>query len=415
MITRLEATRYRCFERLAVDLGPYQVVVGANGSGKTTLLDLPLLLGDFLRQRQIADAFLRRQGTRPPRATTLQELIFLERGSDFAFAVEAELPEEIAKLLNEDRSETLDHLRYEMRFRVDRQRALNVESEHLIAFHMTEGYVAGRLPVQGDNADDAGWLRILQRSGSDPAAFIRETGRRKKVEVEVETSLLALPRVVFESQHDHPAARWFHDQLTEETVFFSPIWADLHVASPPGAAKRLLGSGENLPWLALELKENDPDLFRHWVRHVSEALRIRDIDVGEREDHHAYFIVEYRNGLVATSSGLSEGTLRLLSYTLLAYLPRQPALLMVEEPENGIHPRGIETVLQSLESVYDSQVWVASHSPVLLAHTRLDKILCARLTPEGAAEVIPGPEHPRLGDWQGRLDLGSLFAAGVLE
>ncbi len=33
MITRIEATKYRCFDRLGIDLGPYGVVVGANGAG----------------------------------------------------------------------------------------------------------------------------------------------------------------------------------------------------------------------------------------------------------------------------------------------------------------------------------------------------------------------------------------------
>ncbi|WP_295452811.1 hypothetical protein [uncultured Thiodictyon sp.] len=39
MITRLEATGYRCFECLAIDLTDFQVIVGANGAGKNTLLD----------------------------------------------------------------------------------------------------------------------------------------------------------------------------------------------------------------------------------------------------------------------------------------------------------------------------------------------------------------------------------------
>jgi hypothetical protein len=30
-------------------------------------------------------------------------------------------------------------------------------------------------------------------------------------------------------------------------------------------------------------------------------------------------------------------------------------------------------------------------------------------------EAISGNQHPRLRDWQGSIDLGSLFAAGVLE
>ena len=50
MITRIEATRYRCFDKLDVELGDFRVLVGANGSGKTTLLDVPVLLGDLLRR-----------------------------------------------------------------------------------------------------------------------------------------------------------------------------------------------------------------------------------------------------------------------------------------------------------------------------------------------------------------------------
>lgn len=33
MITRIEATRYRCFDKLDVELGEFRVLVGAKGSG----------------------------------------------------------------------------------------------------------------------------------------------------------------------------------------------------------------------------------------------------------------------------------------------------------------------------------------------------------------------------------------------
>ncbi len=414
MITRLEASRYRCFECLAIDTGPYQVLVGANGSGKSTLLDLPLLLGDLLRQRQISDAFLEPRGHRPPRATTLAELVFLQRGGYFAFAVEARLPAPLAARLS-DGDRAVDHLRYEIRLRVDSPQSLIVDSEHLSAFPMTEAYVADRPSARGDGVSAAGGLRILERSGSTPAVFTREAGQGGKSELALESSLLALPHVIFEPEKDHPAARWFHDLLTAKAVYFSPIWNDLHTACPPGGKPTLVGSGRNLPWLALELKKTDPVLFADWIAHVGEALPIRGIGIVEREeDHHAYFVVEYANGVTVTSSGLSDGTLRLLAYTLPAYLPHPPAIMMIEEPENGIHPRAVETVLQALASTYESQVWVASHSPVVLAHTDLDHILCARLSSGGAAEVLSGRAHPRLANWQGSIDLGSLFAAGVL-
>ena len=103
MITRLEATRYRCFEHLGVDVGDFRVLVGSNGSGKTTLLDLPGLFGDMLDAKNVADAFMGRRIDRsdlPARAGSLDELVFAGRGQDFSLTVEARLPEAVkAKVL----------------------------------------------------------------------------------------------------------------------------------------------------------------------------------------------------------------------------------------------------------------------------------------------------------------------------
>ena len=177
----------------------------------------------------------------------------------------------------------------------------------------------------------------------------------------------------------------------------------------------IMPNATNLPWLALELKK-DQGRFQLWVDHIRTALpQIESISVREREeDHHAYFVVTYNGGYEVTSSGLSEGTLRILALTILPYLNNLPSLIITEEPENGIHPRAIESVLQSLSSVYDSQVLVSSHSPIVLAQSKLDQILCARLADNGAASVVSGMNHPQLKDWQGQVDLGALFAAGVL-
>jgi hypothetical protein len=78
---------------------------------------------------------------------------------------------------------------------------------------------------------------------------------------------------------------------------------------------------------------------------------------------------------------VSDGTLRLLALTILANLRSATGIYLVEEPENGIHPTAVETVYQSLSSVYDGQVLVATHSPVMLAISSPEQLLCfARLT-----------------------------------
>lgn len=181
----------------------------------------------------------------------------------------------------------------------------------------------------------------------------------------------------------------------------------------------LIASGENLPWLALDLKQSDPDRFTSWVDHVRTALpQVREIEPREREeDHYAYFSVGYNGGYHVTSSGLSDGTLRVFALSLVPFLSDEviPRLLVTEEPENGIHPRAIETVMQSLNMLYDSQVWVSTHSPIVLAHTELQDILATRLNTDGSVSVVAGDQHPRLRDWRGTIDIGTLFAAGVLS
>ena len=142
MITRIEATRYRCFDRLDVELGEFRVLVGANGSGKTTLLDVPVLLGDLLRERIISAAFTEQRDGRVPRATALRELIFQGQGDSFILAVEAALPERVTRDLLESMTEKVrskeerwpTHIRYELRLQVFNETELQVQNEYLFVF-----------------------------------------------------------------------------------------------------------------------------------------------------------------------------------------------------------------------------------------------------------------------------------------
>ncbi len=90
-------------------------------------------------------------------------------------------------------------------------------------------------------------------------------------------------------------------------------------------------------------------------------------------------------------------------------------VLLVEEPENGIHPKGIETVIQSLTSIYDSQVLIATHSPIVINNLERNQILCFAKDSEGATDMVSGEDHPRLKDWKkGQPELGVLMGSGIL-
>jgi predicted ATPase len=124
-------------------------------------------------------------------------------------------------------------------------------------------------------------------------------------------------------------------------------------------------------------------------------------------------MVQYAGGLEVPQWMLSDGTLRLLALTILAYLPDFHGVYLVEEPEIGLHPTAIETVMQSLSSVYDGQVLITSHSPLVLGLARPDQLLCFQKTENGTT-IIPGNEHPMLSEWKSGVNISDLFATGVL-
>jgi predicted ATPase len=189
----------------------------------------------------------------------------------------------------------------------------------------------------------------------------------------------------------------------------------LRSPSPPGALKHGTYDGSSCALLVEQLRSVSPDTFASWLEHVQTAVPdIAGIRVVDRpEDRHRYLMVQYSGGVEVPQWMVSDGTLRLLSLTLLAYLPGRHGVYLVEEPEIGLHPTAIETVMQSWSSVYDGQVLLTSHSPTVLSLPRSDQLLCFQKSQEGVA-IIPGDQHPLLQEWKSGVNLADLFAAGVL-
>jgi predicted ATPase len=187
--------------------------------------------------------------------------------------------------------------------------------------------------------------------------------------------------------------------------------------SPPQSPRGIfLPDSANLPWMIYTLEQNHSDQLQRWVAHVRTALpNVQAITTYRREeDNHRYLAVEYDTGLTAPAWLVSDGTLRMLALTLLGYLPDLNGIYLIEEPENGIHPKAVETVVQALSNLYDSQVFLATHSPVVLSLTDTSQLLCFDRTPAGETDIVRGDLHPRLATWQGEVSLSTLYAAGVL-
>jgi len=437
MITRIETYKYRCFDKLDVSFEDFHVVVGANGSGKTTLLDVPSLLSEMLETRRVDTPFFEKTRTHlRPRADAAADIIFNRRGEYFGIVVEAKIPEEITSALVEklssrrsgrgtkelsESSETWPRiLRYELQCEKFNDN-IQISQEHLLLFPNDEGRrpphgagFVGELPNTARYT-----ISSLRRNRGEPAIFYPEAkSRRSKFEFSFEPSELALSNVPSD-QDQFAAALWFRRFLTQQICFYQPsLNAMRNASSPRGRTKQLAPDGSTLPWLIKSLKASENKRgFQRWLRLVRLALpSIKDIvPVVRKDDRAAYFKVIYESGNSVPSSSISDGTLSILAFTILPYLESLPGLLMIEEPENGIHPKAIQAVTETLSSIGNTQVWLSSHSPIVLANVKLESVLCLHQTPSGASKAIHGDKHPGLSEWQGEVDLGTLFAAGVLS
>lgn len=443
MITRIEAYNYRCFRRLSVGLDGFKVFAGKNGAGKSTLLDLPALFADLVRTGETDGAFFETTGSSvAPRAFQPRELVHNHDGDYFSLAVEARLPEDVQltvanALPARKRDDPRRHpsiLRYEIRFEVFNDRQLQVAGEYLMLFPEVKGAVLPKFgevqsitdtrPLWGDGLVGESeafekmrskpWYPIIVRKPGGPAE-VRTAGKPKpQFAFSLAPNRIALANVPADAGM-FPAVLWFRDFLLDHVRQYNPSPSHLRLPSYSGSRVELAGNAANLPWLLRELYQANQRQFNNWNRHVGRALegvdkvRVYTVEPGD----YASLQIAYDGGLVVNASGLSYGTLRVLSLTAPPYLLTPPTLLMVEEPEDGLHPLAIEVVLEALRMNKRSHTWVTTHSPVVLANTQLDEIVVLRRT-ENGSEAVLGPQIEGLSAWQDRLNLGELYAMGVL-
>jgi len=105
-----------------------------------------------------------------------------------------------------------------------------------------------------------------------------------------------------------------------------------------------------------------------------EELRVQD----DPKTESLTLEVRGRNGVFHPARSLSDGTLRFLVLATLSLDPQAKGMICLEEPENGIHPERISTIIQLLRDIAADpklkvdldnplrQVVVNTHSPTVV-------------------------------------------------
>ncbi len=128
--------------------------------------------------------------------------------------------------------------------------------------------------------------------------------------------------------------------------------------------------------------------------------------------------VRLRSGIEVAPERMSEGLLYYLAFAVLR-LVQPTGILLVEEPENGLHPARIKEVVGILREISKTrQVVLATHSPLVINELAPDEVTVVTRRTDAGTELTLMKETPHFAERTKVYALGELwvsYADGLLE
>lgn len=365
-----------------IELDRFHVLVGPNGSGKSTFLDAIEFVKDCVTTGPLQAV--------EKRVPDFRDLTFRRRGGplEFDFSLSLSLgPNQDPQPVN-----------YRLVVASDEQYGVVVKQELLTS--------------QGKS--------ILGKTGTGNDFYRRESGSYRD-SFQFGPAKLALS-LTPPDRSRYPTGNAVREFLAAGVRF---IQLDSVAMRQPAAATRpteLDLDGTNLPRVVGRMIKTAPpatgesSTIDRWTEHLQYAIEdLVSVGWAAREpDNAEYLILKYVDGLECPSWLMSDGTLRMLALTIPAFLPATPSVYMVEEPENGVHPYALEIIMKALTAIPEAQVFVATHSPLVVQQAGIKSLLCFMRDRGSGVKIVRGASHPALRGWNGTPDLASIFESRVL-
>ena len=380
-LTRLQVKNFRSLAEVSVELRPINVLFGPNGSGKSTLLDTIWFVRDCTK-----------------------------RGVDEASSYRSH---GIGMLWD----------------KADQEANISIQIEtDLAEYEVLFGFSEGRIePFAGETLySKPRNLRLIDRKiGSDKVEFYSNSMEQLVSITLKDAEKLALNwYLAFEDKSDEAAE-------LDRSLQFVRLYHARKILLP--TLKRngsessyhtyLWEYGQNV-WSVLRnihdkrAIDNRYDTIIDFMR--KSFPNFKDLVIEQTGPNSVYgsFLESGRQDLIQ-ASGVSDGHLQMLIHltALFSEGMDRDSLIVFDEPETSLHPYAISVFAEAVEYAtkeWNKQVFIATHSPVLIGQFEQEDILVTELDESGQTTLTRVSEMEDIKDLLESYDTGSLYMAEAI-
>lgn len=173
----------------------------------------------------------------------------------------------------------------------------------------------------------------------------------------------------------------------------------------------------NLPSYLYWLQEKHPVQFRHIEEHIRLVAPFFDrFELAPSRLNDKKVKLEWRqkgSDAYFDAYSLSDGTIRFICLATLLLQPKPPALILLDEPELGLHPFAIRILAEMIEAASKRvQVILATQSVTLLNNFEPKDVIVAEN--DGLKTSFNRLDEEKLKQWLDEFSIGELWEKNVL-
>jgi len=411
MLTRLKVSGFKNLVDVDVRFGPFTCIAGVNGVGKSNLFDAIRFLS-ALADHSLMDAALsvRDTGGRTSDVRSLFHRVGDDYDREMSFEVEMIVPSKGIDDLGQEATATSTFLRYSLVLACRENLnngslgPLEIRKEQMA--HITLGEAKENLHFTHSPA----WRKTSVKSRRWTPCFISTEDGMRRIKLHQDGGGRGkpqtfhapnLPRTVLSATNaaESPTALLARREMQSWRLLQlepSSLREPDEFTAPAG----IQSNGSHLPATLYRLARKEQPEWRTddesaVYQRVSNCLcdlidDVRGVRVDRDEKRELLTLfVTGKDRTSHAARSLSDGTLRFLALAVIAQDPESQGVLCLEEPENGIHPERIPSIIRLLrdiavdtdEPIDDSnplrQVIVNTHAPTIVQQVPDESLLVA--------------------------------------